>query len=70
MKHLHHQVSGTKALSAAAGALTELDTGRVGAVVLAVLLGVFILFGAGFAQPNMLHNAAHDTRHAMSFPCH
>jgi cobalt transporter subunit CbtB len=43
---------------------------RTAAVVVTVLLGVFLLWGAGFAQPDMLHNAAHDARHAFSFPCH
>lgn len=43
---------------------------RLAAGVIATLLGVFILYGAGFAQPNALHNAAHDTRHAFTFPCH
>ncbi len=37
---------------------------------LALMLGVFVLFGVGFAQPELLHNAAHDTRHAFTFPCH
>jgi cobalt transporter subunit CbtB len=37
---------------------------------LALSLGVFVLFGVGFAQPDLLHNAAHDTRHAFTFPCH
>ncbi len=32
--------------------------------------GLFILWGAGFAQPEALHNATHDTRHAFAFPCH
>ena len=44
--------------------------GRTAAVVVAVLFGVFLLLGVGFAQPDMLHNAAHDARHAFSFPCH
>ncbi len=44
--------------------------GRTAAVVVMVLLGVFLLWGVGFAQPDMLHNAAHDARHAFSFPCH
>lgn len=35
-----------------------------------VLLGVLLLFGAAFAQPDLLHNAAHDGRHAFAFPCH
>jgi cobalt transporter subunit CbtB len=36
----------------------------------AILLGVFILYGAGFAGADVLHNAAHDSRHAIIFPCH
>jgi cobalt transporter subunit CbtB len=36
----------------------------------AVLLGVVILFGVGFTSPSVLHNAAHDVRHAQGFPCH
>jgi len=36
----------------------------------AVLLGLTLLFAAGFAQASVLHDTAHDTRHAMSFPCH
>ena len=38
--------------------------------LIAIALGVFILIGVGFAQPDVLHNAAHDTRHALAFPCH
>ncbi len=38
--------------------------------VVAALLGLFILYGVGIAQPNLIHNAAHDTRHALAFPCH
>ncbi len=40
------------------------------AAVAAILLGVFLIAGTGFASPNVLHNAAHDARHAFSFPCH
>jgi cobalt transporter subunit CbtB len=43
---------------------------RMAAVVVAVLLGVFILMGSGFVQADVLHNAAHDARHAFAFPCH
>lgn len=39
-------------------------------VVLALLLGTFLVYGAGFAHPEALHNAAHDSRHAFAFPCH
>jgi cobalt transporter subunit CbtB len=33
-------------------------------------LGSFLVFGVGLAQDDRLHNAAHDTRHAIGFPCH
>ena len=36
----------------------------------AVMLGLILLFAAGFAQATVMHDTAHDTRHAMAFPCH
>ena len=39
-------------------------------VTVLALLGLFLLYGIGFAQPEALHNAAHDGRHAFAFPCH
>lgn len=36
----------------------------------AILLGLFLLFGVGFANPATIHNAAHDSRHSFAFPCH
>lgn len=36
----------------------------------AFLLGVVMLYGAGFVQTSEAHNAAHDARHSMGFPCH
>ncbi|SHE23324.1 CbtB domain-containing protein [methanotrophic endosymbiont of Bathymodiolus puteoserpentis (Logatchev)] len=36
----------------------------------AAALGIVILFGVGFAPMDMAHNAAHDTRHSVAFPCH
>ena len=41
---------------------------RVAAV--ALLLGLGLIFLTGFAYPEVIHNAAHDTRHGLSFPCH
>ncbi|MEE9389160.1 MAG: CbtB domain-containing protein [Paracoccaceae bacterium] len=34
------------------------------------LAGIFLLLLAGFAQASVLHDSAHDTRHAIAFPCH
>lgn len=42
----------------------------LGAAIFASLLGAFILFGVGFSQPALLHDGAHDSRHAFAFPCH
>ena len=39
------------------------------AMMLAVFGGVFV-YGIGFAGASVLHNAAHDARHANNFPCH
>jgi cobalt transporter subunit CbtB len=36
----------------------------------AILLGLALVLGAGFAGSSVLHNAAHDGRHAFAFPCH
>jgi cobalt transporter subunit CbtB len=36
----------------------------------ALLLGLGLIFLTGFAYPEFIHNAAHDTRHTLSFPCH
>ncbi|MBT4488303.1 MAG: CbtB-domain containing protein [Rhodospirillaceae bacterium] len=38
--------------------------------ILAIIFGVFMIFGTGFAQPTTMHNAAHDARHSFTFPCH
>ena len=40
------------------------------AAILALLVGTFLIIGVGFAQPEAIHNAAHDTRHTAAFPCH
>src|SRR3546814_12875532 len=35
-----------------------------------LLFGLGLVFLTGFAPAQAVHNAAHDTRHAMAFPCH
>jgi cobalt transporter subunit CbtB len=34
------------------------------------LFGSLLIFGVGLSHADRLHNAAHDTRHAIGFPCH
>lgn len=39
-------------------------------IVFVALIGLSIIYVAGHAQSQMLHEAAHDVRHATGFPCH
>ena len=45
-------------------------TDRKPTALLAAALGIVIVFAAGFAPSETVHNAAHDTRHSFAFPCH
>ena len=54
----------TKTLSRA-----DVQSGMV-SIISAALLGAILLYTAGFAEASVLHDAAHDTRHSMAFPCH
>lgn len=36
----------------------------------AILMGMIILYTVGFASSDVIHSAAHDLRHGLSFPCH
>jgi cobalt transporter subunit CbtB len=54
----------------AAESTTELSASRALPLVMAALLGIFIIGGVGFSHIEAVHNAAHDYRHSMSFPCH
>jgi len=39
-------------------------------IITVLVLGVALLVTSGHLQATTLHNAAHDSRHAMGFPCH
>lgn len=54
----------TKTLSAA-----RIDTGLL-SIAAAAIAGLMMLAVAGFAQASVVHDSAHDTRHAIAFPCH
>lgn len=43
---------------------------RTKAAILAFTIGTVLFFLVGFAPTTAIHNAAHDTRHTLSFPCH
>ncbi|ASF46613.1 CbtB domain-containing protein [Methylovulum psychrotolerans] len=49
---------------------TRLSKDKLASSVLTALLGLVLVYAAGFAESAILHNAAHDGRHSASFPCH
>ena len=53
-----------------AGLRTAARSEALIAAAMAALLGAFIIWGVGFSPIAALHEAAHDTRHSMAFPCH
>jgi cobalt transporter subunit CbtB len=56
--------------SIAASQPSRLAAGRLAACAVAFAIGVTLVFLVGFAHTSVLHNAAHDSRHALAFPCH
>jgi cobalt transporter subunit CbtB len=52
------------------GTQTSSRSETVAAAFLAALLGAIVIWGVGFSHIDVLHNAAHDTRHSTGFPCH
>lgn len=46
------------------------EASSIASIVFVAMLGATVLFVAGFANSAVLHDSAHDTRHAVGFPCH
>lgn len=46
------------------------QVGRLSQVLMAMVLGVFVIGMVGFSHIDIVHNAAHDVRHSNAFPCH
>jgi cobalt transporter subunit CbtB len=43
---------------------------RAAQLGLVALLGLFVVGFVGFSHAEVVHNAGHDYRHSMAFPCH
>jgi cobalt transporter subunit CbtB len=39
-------------------------------IAFALTFGALLIYGTGFLGISAVHNAAHDQRHAIGFPCH
>ena len=43
---------------------------RLTAGIIALMIGGFLLIGAGLANSAVRNDTSHDTRHSYGFPCH
>jgi len=50
-------------------AIPRIDTDLMG-IALAAFIGLGLIFAAGISHSAAVHDVAHDSRHAMAFPCH
>lgn len=57
-------------VEAGVNAQQQISRQTLTAAVLAFFLGGVIVFMVGFAPLEIVHNAAHDSRHSAGFPCH
>ncbi len=63
-------MSNLPAKSASGTEATAFTLARVVPIFITLLLGAFVVGGVGFSHIAAVHNAAHDYRHSMGFPCH
>ena len=43
---------------------------RIATGLAVIFVGATLLYTVGLSHMTVAHNAAHDTRHAIGFPCH
>jgi cobalt transporter subunit CbtB len=43
---------------------------RIAAGLVCVFIGAMLVYTVGLSNLAVAHNSAHDTRHAIGFPCH
>lgn len=53
----------------AAGAI-GISASKIIPLSMTAMLGLFFVGFVGFSQMDVVHNAAHDSRHSLAFPCH
>ncbi len=47
-----------------------LQTSTILKSLFVIVFGFSMIMLFGFASPELIHDAAHDVRHIMTFPCH
>lgn len=43
---------------------------RLAAGLVCIFVGMSVVYSVGLSHMAFAHNAAHDTRHTLGFPCH
>ncbi|WP_395688787.1 CbtB-domain containing protein [Aestuariivirga sp.] len=43
---------------------------RLGTGLVLIFIGLCLVYAVGLSNLAVAHNTAHDTRHAIGFPCH
>lgn len=56
-------------MTAATQTRTTIGT-DLSSIALIALIGATLVFLTGFAHSDVLHDSAHDVRHAIGFACH
>ncbi len=63
--------SEAKAIALENNALTnEVSLKETMTIFSAAFFGLFLILATNFSYQNIAHNAGHDTRHSIGFPCH
>lgn len=57
-------------MNTASSSIALSGASRATQLAMAALLGIFIVGFLGFSHMEVVHNAGHDYRHSMAFPCH
>ncbi|WP_313200045.1 CbtB-domain containing protein [Rhizobium sp.] len=53
-----------------AASTASVSASKIIPLSMSALLGLFMVGFVGFSHLEVVHNAAHDTRHSLAFPCH
>ena len=49
---------------------SQLSMSETLSIIAALSFGIFLVLATNFSHMTTAHNAAHDTRHSIGFPCH
>ncbi len=68
--HVSPAIASSAITSPGAVSLPGVRRDTIIAALLAACLGALLIVGVGFVHLEGIHDAAHDIRHAIGFPCH